>query len=218
MPNLPGVVHAAILLPAPEGFRRRKVRADRRARGRQPRPSVPGAPRGTRRFDAHVRICAHDPPRTTLCAPPDPPPLVGRPGEHCVRGSAARACAQALGDVAPRHPAYVRTSASKRGRPAGAQVVKVARRARRREVDERRRRRPGRVADADDRDGFIREPPRMKLCHESDGAARFANARATAASREELLDWGGGSMQIDGCATISAAATPQRVKSILIAS
>jgi hypothetical protein len=60
--------------------------------------------------------------------------------------------------------------------------------------------------------------PRMKLCHESDGAASFANARATAASREELLDWGGGSMQIDGCATISAAATPQRVKSILIAS
>ena len=36
--------------------------------------------------------------------------------------------------------------------------------------------------------------------------------------REELLDWGGGSMQIDGCATISAAATPQRVKRILIAS
>jgi len=58
----------------------------------------------------------------------------------------------------------------------------------------------------------------MKLCHESDGAASFANARSTTASSDALLDRGGGSMHIDGCATISAAATPQRVKSILIAS
>jgi len=58
----------------------------------------------------------------------------------------------------------------------------------------------------------------MKLCHDIDGAASVFNARATTASREELLDWGGGSMHIDGCTTISAAATPQRVKSIFIAS
>jgi len=52
----------------------------------------------------------------------------------------------------------------------------------------------------------------MKLCHESDGAASFANARSTTASSDELLDWGGGSMHIDGLATISAAATPQRIR------
>ena len=53
----------------------------------------------------------------------------------------------------------------------------------------------------------------MKLCHESDGAASDANARATAASSDELCDWGGGSMHTDGvcCAAISAAAARERV-------
>ena len=60
--------------------------------------------------------------------------------------------------------------------------------------------------------------PRMKLCHESDGAARDSIARATTASSDELFKRGGGSMHIDGCATISAAATPQRIKSIFITS
>ena len=51
----------------------------------------------------------------------------------------------------------------------------------------------------------------MKLCHESDGAARFANLRATTASSEALRDWGGGSVHIDGVcrAAISAAAKQQ---------
>ena len=57
----------------------------------------------------------------------------------------------------------------------------------------------------------------MKLCHESDGAARFSNARATTKSSDELWDCGGGSMHIDGCATNSAA-TPQIIKAIFITS
>ena len=38
--------------------------------------------------------------------------------------------------------------------------------------------------------------PRMKLCHEIDGAASDDNARSTTASREALRNWGGGSVHI----------------------
>ena len=190
------VVHAAILLPAPAPGRMvkrlrpgsKKVRADRR----RARPA-PHEHRVDRRFaqarreergvfDAHVRICSHDP--RIAVEPPlarrdhyrrqgsflvaRVPPRPGerhityrerregvRPGARRCRASASRVC-QDVGLREHRSP--------ERGRPAGAQVVKVARRARRREVDERRRRRPGRVADADDRDGFIRE---ISAAHET---------------------------------------------------
>jgi len=58
----------------------------------------------------------------------------------------------------------------------------------------------------------------MKLCHESDGAARDSIARATTASSEALRGWGGGSMHIDGvcCAAISAAAATQQQTEIAI--
>lgn len=183
------VVHAAILLPAPAPGRMvkrlrpgsKKVRADRR----RARPA-PHEHRVDRRFaqarreergvfDAHVRICSHDP--RIAVEPPLTrrdhdrrhcsflvariPPRPGerhityrerregvRPGARRCRASASRVC-QDVGLREHRFP--------ERGRPASAQVVKVARRARRREVDERRHRRPRRVADADDRDGSVRE-------------------------------------------------------------
>ena len=183
------VVRAAILLPAPAPggvihrtwSRREKVRADRR----RARPA-PHEHRVDRRFaearreergvfDAHVRICAHDP-RVAV------EPALARRDHH--RRHRAFLVARVPSrqrerhiihrerreGVRPRAPRG-RASASRvcqdvglrehrspeRGRPAGAQVLEMARRTRRREVDERRRRRARRVADAHDRDGSVRE-------------------------------------------------------------
>ena len=180
--------------PAPGGVihrtwsRREKVRADRR----RARPA-PHEHRVDRRFaqarreergvfDAHVRVRTQNP--RVAFEPPFArrdhyrrhcsflvariPPRPGerhityrerregvRPGARRCRASASRVC-QNIGLREHRSPERVR--------PAGAQVVKVARRARRREVDERRRRRSRRVANAHDRDSPIRD---ISAAHET---------------------------------------------------
>ena len=162
-------------------------------------------------LDAHVRICAHDP-RVAV----EPPVacrdhhrrhgafliarVPSRKGERHItyreRREGVRPGARRCRGSAPRireHVCLREYRRTERVRPASAQVVKVARRARRREVDERRRRRPGRVADADSRDGSVRD---INAAHETLPRERrrgegFQRARDDGVERGVVRLWWG---------------------------